>query len=326
MNRLSLFFLSFLFASVLSGQTSLFDQFIASGDTVILSLETDWKTLVREKKRKKYQQLDIAFSLNGKSYQLKGKIRSRGNIRLEVCSNPSLKIKLKKDQLQAGGFSKNNNLKLVQQCSNSSLGQNYLRRERLVYELHQVYSEHFHRTVPVILRVKDQEDIFAFFVEEEEQLAIRYGRRVMEQKTISTRALDRSAYVNLCLFNYLVLNTDWAIFNRHNVEMVADTSSGKIIPIPYDFDYSGFVGTSYAVPREELNVSSIYTPKWLGKDVSPEELKAGAEHFIKKSDLAKALIEGYPDLKDNDRRRMLKRLEDFNELLRNEKKLLKLLR
>jgi len=130
----------------------------------------------------------------------------------------------------------------------------------------------------------------------------------------------------MCLFNYLILNTDWYVFNRHNIEMVTDSTSSAIIPIPYDFDYSGFVGTSYAVPRDELDITSIYTPKWQGIKVTPEELLAGARHYLARAGSARTLLENYPGVGKPERRRMLKRLEAFNQLLDNEKRLLRLLR
>jgi len=320
---LTLFFL--LLLTPVYAQESLFDHLYESGDTVTISLETDWKKLMRHKAKKEYRPFKMTLSTKDTSYLLPGRVRSRGNIRLTVCDNPSLKIKIKKKGLLAAGFSNLNDFKMVLQCTNSKLGENYLRRERLIYGLHQIYSPDFHRTIPVRLKgLDDGEDILGFFIEDEEQLAARY-KRVIEAKRMSVKGLDRSSYVNMCLFNYLILNTDWHVFNSHNVELVIKEGATQPTPIPYDFDYSGFVGTRYAVPREGLEISSIYVPKWLGKFVSEEELSAGAAAFIAQAPAAQTFIEAYPDLTKSDRKRMLKRLADFNKLLGNRKKLLKLL-
>ncbi|MFT7120110.1 MAG: hypothetical protein ACJAZ9_000280 [Neolewinella sp.] len=317
--------ISFLTAASLTAQESLFDYLIDSGDTIVINMETDWNKIIRRKEKKENEALNCVVETKDSTFEFRGKVRSRGNIRLKVCSNPSLKVKLKKKDLLAAGFSDINDFKLVLQCSNSSLGLSYLRKERLVYELHQIYSPHYHRTIPVRLRGLDDEDIHGFLIEEEEQLEHRYGK-VIKLKKANTRGMQREAYLNMCLFNYLILNSDWHIFNLHNVELVSPSENPELIPIPYDFDYSGFVGTSYSVPREGLNVSSIYVPVWLGKYITSDEMKDMASKFLANAGRAEALITNYPGLKKSDRRRMLKRLEDFNKLMANEKKLLKLIK
>lgn len=318
-------FLFFLVSNIY-GQESLFDHLYEKGDTVVIDLNTDWKKLMRSKSKKEYRPVDLSMEVKDSIYSFSGRIRSRGNIRLVVCSNPSLKLKIKKKGLSNAGFDPSiNDFKIVLQCTNSKLGQSYLKRERLVYGLHQIYSPDFHRTVPIVLKGLDNgKDVLGFFIESEEQLANRY-ERVIELKKISVRGLEQSSYVNMCLFNYLILNTDWHVFNSHNVELVLKEGESFPRPIPYDFDYSGFVGTSYALPREQLEISSIYVPKWLGKFITPEAIKSGAKTFLDKASEAQAYIESYPGLSRGDRKRMLKRLEEFNKVMASEKRLLKLL-
>lgn len=317
-----------LFFVHLSGQTSLFDELHQRGDSIKIALDTDWKQLIRQKAKKQYQPLTMTVSGLGEPLTFTGRVRSRGNVRLEVCQYPSLKIKLKKAQLRAAGFSNLNDLKFVLQCSNSSTGAGYSIREQLVYDLHAVYSENHHRIVPMSLRPTEDKSLVlrAFMVEDEEQLAARYEGSILKAKRASSGGLNRAAYVNMCLFNYLILNTDWFVYNLHNVEFVSKKGAIKLIPIPYDFDYSGFVGTSYAVPREELDLASIYVPMWLGKAVTPDELRATCAHFMAQRQTAEALITSYPELDKRSRKRLLKRLEVFYDLLENEKRLMRLLK
>ncbi|MEM9260807.1 MAG: hypothetical protein AAGA62_14260 [Bacteroidota bacterium] len=312
----------------LKAQESFFDHLHAKGDTVHLHFETEWKKLIRKKANKTSFPLRMGVQRQDSVLSLPGKIRSRGNIRLEVCNNPSLKIKLKKDGLRKAGFSDLNDFKLVLQCSNGKVGESYLRREALVYDLHRLYSGYTHRTIPVVIHFTDPkiDDINAFFIEHEEQLEARYNARILKSKIASTRGLKRAPYINMCLFNYLVLNTDWHVFNLHNIEIINPLGTKDLVPIPYDFDYSGFVGTSYAIPREELKISTVYSPKWLGKHVTEAEIKAGAAHFLSKSEEAEKLIQEHPTLTNSARKRMLKRLEDFHKVLQKEKDLLRLIR
>ncbi len=317
--------------TALGAQSSLFDALHTTKDTVEIGLETDWKGLFKNKKKKIYQPITFTINRPSGAIVLKGKVRTRGHMRLEVCQNPSLKIKLKKKDLLAAGFTELNDMKCVLQCTRGSLGRSYLKRERMVYEMYPIFSDFHHRVIPIRLTPSEGlkgEDpyIEAMFVEDEEQLAQRYNARILETKRASTGGLQREAYVNMCLFNYLILNTDWQVFNLHNVEFINPEGSLKFIPIPYDFDYSGFVGTSYAVPFEALGIQSVQEPKWLGKDISVEEMKRGAQHFISKKEEVTTFISDYPTLSASDRKRLLKRLDAFYEVLEKEKKLLRLLK
>jgi hypothetical protein len=326
--RSSLTCVLLFFTVLLVAQASLFDELHQQGNVVDVALDTDWKNLLRNKRKKQYQPLRMTVYGLGDTLLFTGRIRSRGNIRLEVCQNPSLKIKLKKSQLRAAGFSDLNDLKFVLQCSRGSAGEGYSIREQLVYELHAIYSDNYHRVVPLQVTPTQEPDqkLRAFMVEDEEQLAERYEGNVLKTKRASSAGLNRDAYVNMCLFNFLILNTDWHIANLHNVEFVAKKGELKMIPIPYDFDYSGFVGTSYAVPRDELDIGSIYVPTWLGKDVTPEELSAACAHFQSRQEAATKFLENYPGLDNRSRKRLLRRMKDFYDLLASEKKLMRLLR
>lgn len=317
-----------LFAFPAIAQESLFDALHERGDSVSFSLDTDWKKLLRGKLKKEYQPVTVIVHGLGDPIHLKGKIRSRGNVRLEACGNPSLKLKVKKAGLRAAGFNDLNEFKFVLQCTNSGLGEDYLNREKLVYDLHKIYSDFYHRTISAqIMPLQDEGKVIkTFMVEDEEQLAERYKANILDTKRANTAGLERSSYVSMCLFNYYILNSDWHVYNLHNVEFVNPTGTTDLISIPYDFDYSGFVGTSYAIPRESLDISSIYTPVWLGKDVTEGELKRAAAHYQNFEDKARTLIQEYPNLDKRSRKRMLRRTDQFYELLANEKKLLRLLR
>jgi hypothetical protein len=319
-----LLLLFFLSPTYLISQPSLFDVLHTRSDTATLRIETDWNKLVRKKKNKVFQQATVMLTVGESTFKFKGKLRSRGNTRLEVCQNPSLKLKLKKAELIAAGFSDLNELKFVLQCSNNSMGQNYLNREQMIYDLHAVYSDFSHRTTPVRLDLGRDELISSFMIEHKEQMATRFNARVLETKRISTRGLQRDSYVNMCLFNFLILNTDWHVSNLHNLTFINPNGSLDLIPIPYDFDYSGFVGTHYAVPHDALEISSIYVPTWLGKRVTPEEIKTGAEHYLARREAAEQLLAEHPGLDNRDRKRMLKRLAVFYKLLEDEKRLVRL--
>ena len=302
---------------------SLFDSLYASGDTAVLDITTDWRTLLRNKEDKVYQPAlvragDRAFS---------GRIRTRGNARLIQCRYPSVKIKLEKASLDSLGYARDmNDLKLVLQCSDNEIGRHYLRQERLVYLMHAIVSPYTHRTVPVRIRSVDGDLLEGFIIESEEQLSERYGAVIIERDKVSSRGLHRPTYLNMCLFNFLVLNTDWNVFNLHNVECLYSEELRALVPIPYDFDYSGYVGASYAVPHEAHGQRSIYEPRWIGRHVKLAELKVAAAEYAAFRQPLYDLVDSYPDLRSSERRRLRDRLDDFYGLLADDRRLARMLR
>ncbi len=66
------------------------------------------------------------------------------------------------------------------------------------------------------------------------------------------------------LFEHLLANHDWSMRAGpvgkdccHNAELVGLAAPGATIPIPYDFDFSGFVNAPYATPPAELDISDV---------------------------------------------------------------------
>ena len=66
------------------------------------------------------------------------------------------------------------------------------------------------------------------------------------------------------LFQHMIANHDWSMRAGpagktccHNAELIGPLGPGTTIPIPYDFDFSGFVDAPYATPPDELHISSV---------------------------------------------------------------------
>ncbi|MGB3798470.1 MAG: hypothetical protein WA952_01575 [Lewinella sp.] len=304
----------------LPAQISLFDELCVAGDTVLVEVETDWKKLLRNKHEKAYR--DATFLIAGQSFE--GRIRTRGHARLSACRFPSLKVKLKKKPLVNAGYNELNDLKFVLQCNSSRSGQAYLRRERLLYDLYAIVSPYSHRTLPVRWVLPDGDTLQGFFIEAEEQLEARLDAEVYKIERVSTRSVDRTAYLTLCLFNYMILNTDWNVFNLHNVECLRSRQDDRLIPVAYDFDYSGLVEAHYAVPREDLQMESIYEPRFLGRHVTQEELAAVAKRFLEHRDSLLQRVHDDHELADAYRERTLARLQDFFDELQDAGRLSKL--
>ena len=59
------------------------------------------------------------------------------------------------------------------------------------------------------------------------------------------------------LFNYAVGMTDYTPVFLHNVEPIRRMNDGALIPVGYDFDWSGTVNARYAEPDPSLEIRNV---------------------------------------------------------------------
>ena len=82
-----------------------------------LYLSVDWKDIARNKQDKVYQACMVRLSSDRQdSLLIVGKVKTRGHMRLEICSFPPLKLKFDKSELAKCGLSPLNEMDIVQQC------------------------------------------------------------------------------------------------------------------------------------------------------------------------------------------------------------------
>ncbi|MEM9824542.1 MAG: hypothetical protein AAF985_25875 [Bacteroidota bacterium] len=254
---------------------SFFQHFAQQDGVPKLTISTDSKKLIKEKKKENYQAASIKFEgLNGELIEMPAKVRSRGNIRKEVCYFPPLKLKMKKKALAELGFDTLNQVKMVIQCQSSKQGLSYLLKEHLIYKLHQPIGPESYQTKLIQIDLIDKDgkvkELHGFLIEEEKEFCARLTAKIPDKGRISSRLIDRDAYTKMCFFQYMILNTDWQMMNRHNLEFIQLEGQQKFMPIPYDFDYSGMVGTSYAVPDPSRGIKSVKDQIFLGKKICYE--------------------------------------------------------
>jgi len=74
----------------------------------------------------------------------------------------------------------------------------------------------------------------------------------------------------VALFQYMIGNLDWSMRAGppgepccHNSRLLAGVP-GAMVPVPYDFDYSGLVDAPYAIPPEQFHISSVRSRVYQG--------------------------------------------------------------
>ncbi len=240
-------------------------------DAMAVTITTDQKKLIRDKKKENYQPATISYvDQSGQKLDLPIEIKTRGNMRLKTCYYPPLRIKLTDEALEKAKFKDYPKLKLVVACKGGDSYEQLLLREYLAYRINNIITEQSFKVQLLMLTMVDSEGkssdrtSYAFAIEDQDELAARLGGILYEPKTVSRRSLETDSYDLLALFQYLIGNTDWFVLNQHNTKFVRSEDPPAIIPIAYDFDFAGLVNAPYAVPNEKMPIKSVQDRFFIG--------------------------------------------------------------
>src|SRR5207248_8610318 len=96
----------------------------------------------------------------------------------------------------------------------------------------------------------------ALFLEHENDVAFRQSSREVRLPHMMFKAFDEDALTTMMMLEYMLGNTDYSIWSRHNVAIVQDKMR-KFFPVPFDFDLSGMVHAPYAAPDPRLFLRSV---------------------------------------------------------------------
>lgn len=254
--RMCFVLVTVFFSIVAQTQPSAISLF-ASDTVPQVILTTDMRTFMKSKYTEQEQpaRLQIVHGI-GDTSTYAVEVRCRGNIRKEVCYFPSLRMKLPKKDFTY------NKLKWVNVCD-SDEDRNYLLKEYLAYKMYKLITDKSFETYLVRMTYVDAEgknkpfESYAFVIQNADELAAQFGGRVHEPTVLKETILHPEQLAVFAFFQYMIGNTDWAFGNRHNVEVFTDPASNAVIPVAYDFDYSGLVNTKYAVPHESMPIQHV---------------------------------------------------------------------
>ena len=296
---------------------SLFD----SDSVVNVVLESDFKNLVKHKFKEEYQPANITvYTASGDTVHHDIKIKSRGNRRKEVCYNPPIFVKFKKDNYA------HSKLKLVIPCRYNPAYDQILLREYLCYKMYEQLTDRALRTALMRIDFIDSgrdgkvNSGFAFAIEDIDQLAERFGGREYDPISLREKVLDKDQLAMYVFFQYLIANTDWHVSNSHNIKAITHPDNSAIYVIPYDFDYSGFVDTEYAVPHETVPVKDVTDRYNKGSCLTEERCEEMRVLFMEKKDDILNVVKEDPYLNSKEKKQCLSYLEAFFTEMESTKK------
>ncbi len=255
---------------------SIFEKLTAT-EGIELTLEADLTTLVAQKRTNAYIPGKLTTK-DGKSYTVE--LRPRGRYRRKVSQNPPMKMKFSKKELAEEGLDTLNEIKIALPAFDSPQGNELIVKEYLAYRMFEKLSSTHLRAGLVKLTLRDNNEktpgkkvMSAIFIEDEEEICVRFNGVPEEEYGVSLDQFDTQQAAKVAVFQYLIGNTDWDFSMRRNVQLLKMNEGGKIMVLPYDFDFSGLVSAPYASPNSETGLKSVRDRCLMAEGIDAEALK-----------------------------------------------------
>ena len=225
-------------------------------------------------------------SVTGKNLSFSVNINLRGKYRRRMCGFPPLKLNFNKSELSDNGLSKADEYKLVTHCLEGEEGDVNIVKEFLAYQLYQQVSPLSYRSKLLKITYQDTKSDnkivgMAILLEDKSSFEKRHDLSEMKDTFSLPRSnFDDSNFRTHGLFQYLIGNVDWSTAISKNMDIYKSKENGKMFIVPYDFDFSGFVNVSYAVPNKDYNQKKVRDRLLLEADKSDSLYKLEIQKFI----------------------------------------------
>lgn len=302
---------------------SLFDLF-AHSEVLQLELEFDMEQMyAKVKTNDEYPAVFRFQDQNGHWVALSSELRARGRFRRRTCEFPPLRIDFSKKDLRARGLLDFDDLKLVTHCMEGRAGKEAVLREYLAYKMYNQLTEKSLRAQLVKVTYKDtgsnsKTTSYGILLEDVDELAARLGSEECDE-CYGLTAVDmvKDNLQTHAMFQYMIGNVDWSLSLIRNLKIMRPINGGAYWVAPYDFDFSGLVNASYAIPRKELGQEKVGDRIYLGHESTNKELEPTAEYFRSKKAVLLSTVKNFDPLNKRSRREVTEYLESFYEALDN---------
>lgn len=271
----------------------------------------------------------------GETQRLEVSIRTRGHFRREVCEMPPLQLNFKKSQVKGTLFAGQNKLKLVAPCREGKRYQQYVILEYLAYKIYQIITDQGFTVRLVRLSYVDRDENLepwtdiAFVIEDDKDMARRLDLDRVNVESVLYSQLNHPRLAVLQLFQFMIGNNDYSVIKPsgnddccHNMELlgVEDETDPvmpdeSIIPVPFDFDFSGLVNATYAAPPSVIPIRDVRFRYFYGLCVPRPILDEAIAELQSKREQILSLIAGTEQLEESLREKNLSYIEDFFAIL-----------
>lgn len=275
------------------------DPLFQQDEILAIEMTAPFETIDRERDRDKEYEGKLSYTGNdGSLVELDIKLEVRGNFRLrkDICRYSQLWVNVRTGQAEGTLFENQDRIKLVVQCQNHERYADYIAKEKQAYDIFNLVSDKSLRTRLVNVTYQDSEDPdekrtqMAMFIEHHKRLANRLDMEVVEDTSVTISSLDAYQANLVAVFMYLIGNTDFSVREGpaddeccHNAKLLTD-ESGINYAVPYDFDGSGYVDTSYAAdPPPQLNIRNHRQRLYRGYCAHSENIEIALDSFREQS-------------------------------------------
>ena len=257
-----------------------------SRDPLPFTLTANFGQISRERDSTSKKEFDGTLVVRdeaGTDRSVKVRLRTRGHFRLmaRTCRFVNLLVFFPDKGLKGTPFEGQKSLKLGAHCQNDSKYEQYVLKEYLAYRLFNLVTEVSFRarlstgTYVDSASGRPLQTRAALWIESEADVASRARGQMRDLRRALFADVDAPTLDQMALFEYAIGNTDWSIYALHNVRVIRQ-DNGIVLPVPYDFDFSGLVDASYAIPPPQLAIKSVRERLFRGpcrpRDVIAERL------------------------------------------------------
>ncbi len=251
-------------------------------------METDLKTL-RDNTAEPHWQPAVFKIMQGEqiAWQTTLKVKPRGQMRRKNCDFPPLKLRFPTEDPKNDSLEDAHELKVVMACHREKDSELLVLKEYMAYQLYNVLTEQSFQAKLAQVEFKDPKhrmmewSATAFFIEPERCLATRMEGRPYKAASVRPGSLDTAAYLQFAIFQFMIGNTDWWVYSRHNLKVIASKKTMPI-PVPYDFDYAGIVDAPYAQAAPDYHLGSVRDRYFLGPCYPEAAYLTAIERFKQK--------------------------------------------
>ena len=289
----------------------------------------------RKQETRLYHEGSLSYK-NGEeaAQKLNVKVRTRGNFRRLNCAHPPLRLNFKKKENDGTLLAGQDKLKLVGACKPGKHYQDYVGLEYLTYKMWETISPYHFRTRLIQMNYIDADgkrkpwQSTTFVIEEIDDVAKRLDRKRLKQPKVKRTDMELAQTALLELFQLMIGNTDYSTLAApagsdccHNARLlVKKGETSNIIPVPYDFDVTGFVDPPYATPASQYpikNVRQRYFTGWCKED---RRFNDAVEVFKQKKSELYSLVESSPLISSNAQKKALRYLDSYYSLIEDPKR------
>jgi hypothetical protein len=299
-----------------------------------LTLTAPFGELIRQAKHSTnpYPATLVASENGGAAQTFAIQVSARGLTRRTAgyCSFPPILLTFDKEKTHGTLFHHQHKLKLVTYCRTPADYEQRVVLEYLAYKLYNILTPQSFRVRAVDVTYRDGErdagtTRFGYLIEDVGDVADRNGRHELKVQTqqVHVAQLNARASARHSLFEFMIGNLDWDQLADakgstccHNSRLIAAEGASAatardVVPLPYDFDYSGLVDSPYAGPPPGFPTDRVTERIYRGYCAAGGEVPAAIEEFRAHKAEMMAVIANEPRLNASFKAKAARFLEGF---------------